>query len=346
VTIGLRILFFALLALVLATVRAGAADDATARFYTGRRVDIVVGTGPGGGYDVYARLIARYLGRHIPGRPTIVVVNMPGASSLNAANYVANVAPRDGATLFLPVQTLPLTRLAGNDKARFDLARFGWIGNMSNSANTVFAWGSSPVKTFADAQKYQTTMGATTPDSLGGIYPAVMNAFLDTKFQIINGYESGDAVDLALERGEVAGRAGVSWAGLKSYRADWLRDGKIHIFAQVGIAAERDLDAPLLTDLAKNDAQRRALQFYSSLVAVGRALATGPDTPPERVAALRDAFDAAMADPDLQAEAAKERLELRPLAGARVQEAVNDMTHADPHMLDLVREAGQSAKSR
>jgi hypothetical protein len=314
----------------------GARSGEIDAFFSAHPVKVVVGTGPGGGYDIYGRLIARFLGRYIPGNPKVIVVNMPGASSLTAANYIANVAPKDGTEILLPVQTLPLAQVAGNGKARFDLRQFSWLGNMSNSANTVFVMRRSPVTDIASARQQEVTFGATSPASLGGIYPAVMNSLLGSKLKIIFGYESGDAIDLALERGEVEGRAGTSWAALKAYRADWLREQKIRVIAQVGIEAEPDLDAPLLTDLASNAEQREVLGFFSSLVAVGRALAVGPDVPAPRVAALRKAFDEAVQDPQLRAEAERQRLELRAVSGTRVQAAVTAMTSANARMLSYV----------
>jgi hypothetical protein len=326
----------ALLSCCVATACAAQSPD-VASFYAGRQVKMIVGTGPGGGYDIYGRLLARHIGRHIPGGPNVVVVNMPGAASLMAANYLANIAPRDGTEMLMVVQALPLQQVAGNAKARFDLGRFNWIGNMSDAANTVLAWRTTGVKTFADARGRELVMGSTTPSSLGGIYPAIMNKVLGARFKIIYGYESGDAIDLALERGEVTARAGVSWAALKAYRANWLRDGLVNVFAQVGLAREPDLDAPLLTELAQNDADREVLRFYSSLVALGRAVTAGPGVPPERVAALRHAFDDAMADPALKEEAARQGLELRGLSGASLQEVVAAMVRQKADRLFLDR---------
>ena len=234
---------------------AGAQTD----FYAGKQVKMIVGTGPGGGYDIYGRLLARHIGKHIPGKPNVVVVNMPGAASLTAANYLANIAPRDGTEMLMVVQSLPLLQVAGSDKARFDLAQFSWLGNMSDAANTVLAWHTAGVKSLDDARRIELIMGSTTASSLGGIYPAIMNKALGTKFRIIHGYESGDAIDLALERGEVTARAGISWAALKAYRANWLRDGLVRIFAQVGLRRESDLEAPLLTELAANDEDREEI---------------------------------------------------------------------------------------
>lgn len=323
------------LALLFAAVPARAQDVAS--FYSGKQIKLIVGTGPGGGYDIYGRLLGRHIGRHIPGAPNVVIVNMPGAASLTAANYLANIAQRDGTEMLMVVQSLPLLQVSGSDKARFDLARFNWLGNMSSAANTVLAWATSGVATIDDARRRELVMGSTTPSSLGGIYPAIMNKVLGTKFKIIHGYESGDAIDLALERGEVTGRAGISWAALKAYRANWLRDKTVNIFAQVGLRRENDLDAPLLTDLAANDADREILQFYSSLVSVGRALTLGPGVPAPRVEALRRAFDAAMADPRLVAEAEKQGLELRAQSGESVQEIVAAMARGKADLLHLDR---------
>src|SRR5215204_936460 len=307
-------------------------------FYAGKIVKLIVGTGPGGGYDIYGRLLARHIGRHIPGHPTVVVVNMPGASSLTAANYLANVAPKDGTELRLIVQTLPIVQVAGNEKVRFDLARFNWLGNMSDASNVFLSWHTSPIKTVKDAQAQELIMGSTTPSSLGGMYPAVANQVLGTKFKIIHGYASGDAIDSALERGEVQGRAGNSWPALKAYRGYWIRDRLINVMVQVGLRKEPDLPTvPLLTEFARNDQESQILQFYSSLVASGRALATGPDVPPDRVAALRRAFDAALADPALLAEAEKQALELSPLSGDKVQDVVSAMVRTRPELLQIDR---------
>jgi hypothetical protein len=291
----------ALLASASATMTAAQTGD-TATFYAGKQIKLIVGTGPGGGYDIYGRLLARHMGRHIPGAPNILIVNMPGAASLTAANYLGNVAPRDGTEMLMVVQSLPLQQVAGNAKARFDLARYNWIGNMSDAANTVLSWGTSGVANFNDARSKELVMGSTTPASLGGIYPAIMNRVLGTKFKIIHGYESGDAIDLALERGEVTGRAGISWSALKAYRANWLREKQINIFAQVGLRRASDLDAPLLVDLATNDADRDILRFYSSLNAVG-----------------------------------KQGLELSALPGEGVQEIVTRMVRAKADLVHLER---------
>ncbi len=315
-----------------------AAPDAQSAeaFYTGKQVKMIVATGPGGGYDIYGRLIARHIGRHIPGKPNVVVVNMPGASSMTAANYLANIAPRDGTELLMIVQALPMVQVAGSANVRFDLGKFNWIGNMSDSANVLIAWHTSGLKTMEDVRRKELLVGSTTPGSIGGIYPVLMNQVLGTKLKVINGYESGDAIDLAIERGEVQGRAGIGWAGLKSARSSWIRDHKVSVIVQTGLQKEPDLqDVPLMTDLARNDTERQVLNFYSSLVALGRAITTGSGVPADRVKALRKAFDDAVADPLLIADAEKTGLEVRGLGGEKLQKVVETMVSTPKDVLQL-----------
>ena len=335
----------------LATLTAGAAlaapharaqDVSPEAFYAGKQVKMVVGTGPGGGYDIYGRLIARHIGKHIPGKPNVVIVNMPGAASMNAANYLANIAPKDGTEMLMIVQALPMMQVSGATNVRFDLGKFNWIGNMSDSANVLIAWHTSGLKTMEDVRTKELLVGSTTPSSIGGIYPVLMNQVLGTKLKVINGYESGDAIDLAMERGEVQGRAGIGWAGLKSARSSWLKENKVTVIVQTGLQKEPDLqDVPLMTDLARNDNERQVLNFYSSLVALGRAITPGPGVPADRVKALRKAFDDAVADPALIADADKTGLEVRGLGGEKLQKVVETMVatpkellHLDASMLD------------
>lgn len=320
-------------------------------FYAGKTVKIIIGTPAGGGYDVYGRLLARHLSRHVPGNPTVIPVNMPGASSLNAANYLANIGPKDGTELLLIVQSLPLVQLSGSSAVRFDLARFNWIGNMSDSATITFAWHTSGVKTIEDARQRELVVGATTNAALGGLHPEIMNRFLGTKFKIIYGYKGGDEVDLAMERGELAGRGGTSWLALKAVRGRWIEQNQIHILAQVGLAREPDLpDVPLIQELATDDRARQALLFYSQLSAVGRAFAVADGVPEEQVRMLRKAFDDAVADPALIGDADKQKLELRPTNGLELQKVVGTMLRIDPSLLVIPDElrgeasAGRSSK--
>ena len=176
------------------------------QFYAGKTVKLIVGTANGGGYDLYGRFLARHIGKHIPGRPNVISVNIPGAASMNAANYLATIAPKDGTEILTVVQTLPLVQATRNDKVRFDLAAFNWLGNMTTSPNTFISWRDSGVRSIEDAREKELVVGATGPTAIGYLYPTIVNKTLGTKFRIVLGYSNGEAADLAMERGEISGR--------------------------------------------------------------------------------------------------------------------------------------------
>jgi tripartite-type tricarboxylate transporter receptor subunit TctC len=306
------------------------AQQGTAEFYAGKQVKMICSSDVGGGYDVYSRLFARHLGKHTPGRPLVVSTNMPGAAGVTAAGYFAHSAARNGTELLMVVQTLPMVQVTQAGKARFDLAAFNWIGNMDESANVFVASRESGVKTIEDVLTRELVVGSTSPNAIGGILPEVANRILGTKFKIIHGYKSGEAIEIAMQRGEVNGRAGASWSAMKALRGSSLRTEEINVLLQAGNRKEPDLpDVPLLTDLARSETERAALAFYSGMTALARAIATTPETPADRVAALRKAFDDALADPDLIADAQKSNLEIRPLSGATLQSLVERMVRTD-----------------
>jgi tripartite-type tricarboxylate transporter receptor subunit TctC len=305
-----------------------AAQQGPAEFYAGKQVKMICSSDAGGGYDIYSRLFARHLAKHLPGKPLVIPLNMPGAAGVTAASYFANNAVRNGTELLMVVQTAPMVQVTG--KARFDLAAFQWIGNMDESANVFVASRASGIRSIEDVMTAELVVGSTSPNAIGGILPEVTNRILGTRFKIIHGYKSGEAIEIAMQRGEVSGRAGASWSAMKALRGSSLRSEEINVLLQAGNRKEPDLmDVPLLTDLARNDGERAALAFYSGMTSLARAIATTPDTPPDRVAALRGAFDLALADPDLQADAQKSNLELRPLPGHAVQALVERMVRID-----------------
>ena len=293
-------------------------------FYKGKTISMVIGYSPGGGYDTYARLVARFLSDHIPGKPTIVPRNMPGASSRVAAAYVYNVAPKDGTTLATGDQSLSVAQVMG-EKLQFDTTKFIYIGNPSAENNTTVTWHTSPVKTIDDAKKTEVPVGATG-GSTSSQYPRAMNAVLGTKFKVILGYPGGNDINLAMERGEVGGRGSNSWASWKATRPEWLKEKKINILVQIGLNKSPDLpDVPLLMDLAKNDEDRAVLRLLSSPSAIGRPIFTTPGVPEDRVKALRAAFDAMIKDPAFIEEAKKTQLEIDPVSGQELQKIVNDI---------------------
>ncbi len=299
--------------------------QAPADFYKGKNLDMVIGFSVGGGYDIYARTVARYMGDHIPGKPRIVPKNMTGAGSRVAANYVYNVAPKDGTVLATVDQSMPLEQAVGDAGITIDTRKFTWIGNPIVDNNTLVTWHTSPVKNVADAQKMEIAIGATGFNT-SAQYPQVMNSLVGTKFKIIMGYPGGNEVNLAMENGEVAGRGSNSWASWKASKPDWVRDKKMNILVQIGLTKTPDLpDVPLLIDLAKTEDDRLALRLVSAPPSVGRPIFSTPNVPDDRTKALRDAFDATMKDQAFLEEAKKSGLDINPIGGAELQKVVSDI---------------------
>ncbi|MGE5539471.1 MAG: Bug family tripartite tricarboxylate transporter substrate binding protein [Gemmatimonas sp.] len=327
---------------LIATAAAPAAADAVSDFYRGKRINLIIGYGTGGGYDQYARVLARFYGDHVPGNPTIVPQNMPGAGSRKAANWLYNVAPKDGTALATLGQNTPTDQALGAEGIQFDVRKFNWIGNMVVVNNSLAVWHTSGVKTIEDARRKVIPVGATGAASPSVLYPQVSNNILGTRFKIISGYPGGGDINLAMERGEVMGRGSNSWASWKSTRPDWIRDHLINILFQVGPQREPDLsDVPLWTDLARNDEERRVLEVLSGDVAVGRPIIGPPGLAEDRVRALRVAFDETMKDPRFVAEAASQRMDIRPLGGEELQGIVARIVDLSPRVVEMVRNAIQ-----
>jgi hypothetical protein len=298
-----------------------AADDDI--FYRGKTIDLVIGYTAGGLYDLYARLVAQFMGEHIPGKPRIIPRNMPGGSSRTAAGFIAKVAAQDGTVMAMASQALALEQTLGAS-LQFDMGKMRYIGNPNLDNNVIVTWGASGVRTLEDAMKRETTVGSTGDDP-SSQYPKAANALLGTKFKIVVGYPGGAEIDLAMERGEVQGRGSSVWNSWKSSRGDWLREKKINILVQIGLKKAPDLDAPLLLDVAKSDQEREVLRLLSAQTFIGKQLFVGPDVPAQRVKTLRDAFDATMKDPQLLAQAAKQGLDIGPASGEELQKVVADM---------------------
>jgi tripartite-type tricarboxylate transporter receptor subunit TctC len=294
-------------------------------FYRGKQLEMVIGYSPGGTYDLYARLVARFLGNYIPGKPTIVPRNMPGAGSRAAVKWVYSVGPKDGTVLATADQSLSVEQAMGDKQLDLDTTKLIYIGNPNADNNTTATWYTSGVKTIDDAKKRQVVMGATG-GSTSSQYPKAMNALIGTKFKIIIGYPGGNDINLAMEKGEVDGRGSNAWGSWKATRPDWLRDKKINILVQIGLTKAPDLpDVPLLIDLASSDEDRAILNLLSAPTTIGRPVFTAPGVPAERVKALRDAFDAMVKDPVFLAEAAKEHFDINPVSGAQMQKIVTDI---------------------
>jgi tripartite-type tricarboxylate transporter receptor subunit TctC len=328
----------AALAMSLAGLATPGRADEVSDFYAGKRINLVIGYGVGGGYDVYARLLARFIGDHIPGKPTIVPQNMPGAGSRNAGNWLYNVAPKDGSALAVLSQGTPADQALGQPGVRFDVRQFNWIGNMVVVNNIMFVSARSGVSTLAQAKTKQLSIGATGASSPSVLYPQVSNNLLGTKFKIISGYPGGGDINLAVERGEVDGRGSDSWASLKANNPAWISEHKVNILFQVGPKREVDLDAPLWTELAENE-QRQILTVLSGDVSVGRPVLTAPGVPAERVKALRAAFDATFRDQRFLDMAAQAKMYLNPIGGEELQKMVGEIVQPSPEVIGKVKQA-------
>src|SRR5262245_48335084 len=311
----------------------GVADPA-AEFYRGKTLTMVIATSPGGDYDARGRLLARHMGRHLPGQPAIIARNMPGAVGLQAANWLATQAPRDGTVLHAIMQNMSQHQALGGGKAEFDTRKFFWIGNTTDSPNVVNSWHTTGIRTIQDVMERELVVGAPGTATSSVYYPKAMNALVGTRFKIVTGYSGGNVVNLAMERGEVGGRGSNSWASWKSTKPHWLAEKKIFILVQIGLRRHPDLaDVPLMTELARNEDDRKVLEFLSADTGITRAFVTTPETPRERVDVLRRAFDATMKDPLFLAEAEKAGMDISPGTGEDAQKMATSIADTEPAVL-------------
>ena len=334
----LKRLISATLAFVAPAFIQAAAADPVEDFYKGKSLEMVVPTSPGGDYDIRGRLVARHIGRFIPGNPTVVVRNMPGGLGVAAANYLARVAPRDGTVLHAIFQNMPVLQAIGSQGVEFDVRRFGWIGNTTNSPNVINSWHTTGIKSIQDVMTRELVVGAPGAASTSYIYPAALNALVGTKFKIVAGYPGGNDVNLAMEKGEVGGRGSNSWASWKSGHPHWLAEKKVTILVQIGLQRAPDLpDVPLMLELAKNDEDRQVLTFMSADMGISRAIVTTYDVPPARLEALRNAFDKMIRDPDFMAEADKMKMDISPSTGLEAQKVAESMLSMPPNIVQRAK---------
>ena len=325
--------------LVVASVSRAEAD-AVADFYKGKTITLVVSTGVGGTYDAVARQIARFMPKHIPGEPTIVVKQMPGAGHVLATNFMYGQAPKDGTHIATVGNPIPLHQVLGGEGVRYEAQKFNWLGTTGISNLMTVALASSGIASIQDAMAREVTAGSTGAGSGTSLYPTVMNKVLGTKFKIVAGYQRATEIDLAMERGEVEVRSGFSYGSLATEHPDWIRDKKAVFLVQVGGLREPDLpNVPLMSDLAKTDEQRKILTLISSTVALGRPYLTTPDVPADRLAALRHAFMATLADAAFLAEARKLNFDLRPADAAAVTGIVADAIASPADVVAKTKEA-------
>ena len=304
-----------------ATAQAAAAQPAPS-FFAGKQINFICGAAVGGGYDALARLVARHLGRLIPGNPTIVVQNMPAAGSLAATNLIANTAPRDGLTFALIQRGMLSTRLINPGQVRFDLAKLNWIGNLSSEVGLAFAWHTSKHKTAKDLFERELIVGGHTgvdPE----LTPRLYNAVLGTKFKIVTGYNGTADIGLAIERGEVEGIGDWSWSSLKKQKPEWIRDRKITLLLQSGLQNDPELpNVPNALEFAKTDPDRRVIELFLTQKKVARPIIAPPGVPVERLALLRTALASLAHDREFLADAERSGLEADPVSGEAVDKVV------------------------
>jgi len=335
-----RIVFGAAAVAAIALMQTGSSSaQSVADFYKGKTISMVVGYSAGGGYDTYARIIARFMGKHIPGNPTIVVQNMPGAGSLTAANHIANSAPKDGTVFGTVARGAAFDPLFGNPSAKFDASKMNWIGSANDEVSVCVAWATSGIKSIADVENKELVVGGTGPTADTDQFPRVVNGVLGTKFKLITGYPGGNDINLAMERGEVQGRCGWSWSSVISTRKAWLDEKKINILVQIALKKHPDLpNVPLLVDLAKTPEQKQILTLVCARQPLGRPYVAPPGVPADRIAALRKAFMDTMADKEFLAEAEKQKLEITPISGEEVQQIIVDSYKTDPAVVKKTAE--------
>lgn len=309
--------------------------EPVADFYRDKPLTIVVGVSPGGGYDLYARLLARHLGRHLPGSPAIVVQNMPGAGSLKSALYLGNVAPRDGSVIATFARTVPIAPLLSG--ASLDGQSLGYVGSIATDTSVCITWKNAPVKSWSDFLTKSFTLGGQGRGGDPDLYAALLKSEFGSKHRLITGYPGNADLLLAMERGEIDGLCGLSYSTIVSARPDWLKTGAINIVVQAGLAPHPALAAvPSLLDLAAAGAQRQVVKLAVAPQAMARPFATAPDVPPDRLAALRTAFDATMTDPAFRTDAAGLNLDIDPMSGVDVARLVTEL-YATPG--DVVQRA-------
>jgi len=313
--------------------------DAISDFYSGRTVRLIVATPAGGPYDNHARLLARHLGDHIPGHPTIVVENLPVATGMLAANYVYNIAPQDGSVLANLHNMLPLIKALGQSEVKVDPARFNWIGNMAREVGDVIVTTKSTVKTIDDAKRTTAVIGAPSPMALGAIYPRVLNYVLKTKFRVVMGYDGAAGVEHAMEQGEVEGNAGDTWFSGQGNTYDWYKAGKIRVLVLIGNRTPDLPEVPLLVDLARTGDDKALLELFSAPYTIGKPTAAGPKVPAARVAALRVAYAATLEDPSFLADAKRLGVEIEPVSGEELASLMSRLMNMPPGLLDRAKQA-------
>jgi tripartite-type tricarboxylate transporter receptor subunit TctC len=340
---AMEVAMLARLALGFLTVLLGTSIGAAqpvADFYRGKNVQLLIGYTVGGNYDLSARILARHIGRHIPGNPTVVPQNIAGAGSLRLANLLYNVTPKDGTTFGMVGRGVSMEPLLGTDASKFDSRRYTWIGSVSNETSVCVSWRTSKIKSWNDMLSMQFTAGGQGPGSDDDMFTNMLRNIFGVKARLVAGYPGGNEINLAMERGEVDARCGWSWGSVKVTRSDWLARKEINLLLQIALQKANDLpDVPLATDFAKADRDRQILRVILSRQQMAWPFAAPPDLPKDRAAALREAFDATMRDPEYLAEAKQRGLEVNPMGGAAIDKLIAELYTTPPDMIAAAKAA-------
>jgi len=334
---GMRLLFaagaMAAIAFQGAAVKAQPSDVS----FAGQRVNLLVSFAPGGTYGLYARLVSEHLGKHLPGSPTVIVQHLPGAGGITASNRLYNISEKDGLTVGMLLKDIALAQIVNADTVRFDARKFNWVGSINQYYSVIMTWAESGADSIETAKKREVIMASSGPSHHGTILANAMNEILGTRFRSISGYDNAGAMHLAMERGEVHGRMG-SWESIKTGRANWLREKKIHLIVQSGFAKSSDLpNVPLLLDLVQAKADRQVLELIDSGAVVGWSLTLPPDVPAARVAAWRAAFERLVKDPALLADAKKLNADIDHKSGAEITALMERVLASPPEVFERVR---------
>lgn len=326
-------------AIAVASAGAAAAQTANAEMFAGRNITILIGYAAGGTYDATGRLLARHMGKHIPGNPNMVPQNMPGSGGIKTILHLYTVAPRDGTTLGMLSRSYPIEPVFNPQTAKYDPTRFNPIGSTSTEVSVGVVWHTHGVKSLDDLQTRQITTGATGVTDDTGRFPTLLHNLTGAKIRVVTGYPGGNDVTAAMERGEVDARFGWSWGSLKSRSKPWLDEKKINILVQMALEKAPDLpNTPLIMDFAKSELDRNALELLFTPQAVAWPLVAPPDVPAERIAVLRRAFDATMKDPAFVAEANKFRIDVEPVTGEEMQKVVSKIGTFDRKVIERALE--------
>jgi tripartite-type tricarboxylate transporter receptor subunit TctC len=311
-----------------------------ADFYRGKTVQLLIGYTVGGNYDLSGRLVARHMGKHIPGNPTVVPQNMAGAGSLRLANLLYNVAPKDGTTFGMVGRGVSMEPLLGAEASKFDSRRYTWIGSVSNETSVCVSWRTSKLKSWNDMLSMPFTVGGQGPGSDDDMFSHMLRNIFGVKLRLVGGYPGGNEINLAMEREEVDARCGWSWGAVKTTRSDWLARKEINLLLQIALRGASDLpDVPLVTNFAKTDRDRQILRVILSRQQMAWPFTAPPDLPKDRTAALRDAFDATVRDPEYLAEAKKRGLEVNPMSGAAIDRLIAELYTTPPDVIAAARAA-------